>query len=360
MKGGIIVAESNKTEKATPKKKQDERKKGNAFQSKDVISVAVLIVGFILISKLGGFIMIQIKELYISDLEKMSGLYELSIPTCMQIMREAMIVFFASTIPILVALAITGIVMTGAQTGFLVSGELLKFKYNRISFIEGMKRMMSVRSLVQLVKSLIKVAVILWVVYTSVQDLMIVTPDMLNTSLDGNISFMLDRIMSIVYKICLIFVAVAVLDFAYQKYDYELKLRMTKQEVKDEYKQTEGDPFIKGKIREKQRKMSMNRMIQQVPNADVIVRNPTHFAIALKYDINNDQAPIVLAKGQDFMAKRIIDVAMKNKILITENKPLARSLYEMVEVNDYIPGELYQAVAELMAWVYSNKEKVKK
>jgi len=360
LKGGIIVAESNKTEKATPKKKQDERKKGNAFQSKDVISVAVLIVGFILISKLGGFIMIQIKELYISDLEKMSGLYELSIPTCMQIMREAMIVFFASTIPILVALAITGIVMTGAQTGFLVSGELLKFKYNRISFIEGMKRMMSVRSLVQLVKSLIKVAVILWVVYTSVQDLMIVTPDMLNTSLDGNISFMLDRIMSIVYKICLIFVAVAVLDFAYQKYDYELKLRMTKQEVKDEYKQTEGDPFIKGKIREKQRKMSMNRMIQQVPNADVIVRNPTHFAIALKYDINNDQAPIVLAKGQDFMAKRIIDVAMKNKILITENKPLARSLYEMVEVNDYIPGELYQAVAELMAWVYSNKEKVKK
>ena len=350
------MAESNKTEKATPKKKQDERKKGNAFQSRDVVSVAVLIVGFVLISKLGGFIMTQVKELYMGNLTKMSGLHELSIPTCLQIMKEAMITYFASTIPILVVLAITGIVMTGAQTGFLVSGDLIKFKYSRISFIEGMKRMMSVRSLVQLVKSLIKVAVILWVIYTSVQDLMIVTPDMLNTSLDSNISFMLDRIMSIVYKICLIFVAVAVLDFAYQKYDYELKLRMTKQEVKDEYKQTEGDPFIKGKIKEKQRKMSMNRMIQQVPNADVIVRNPTHFAIALKYDINNDQAPIVLAKGQDFMAKRIIDVAMKNKILITENKPLARSLYEMVEVNDYIPGELYQAVAELMAWVYSNKK----
>lgn len=354
------MAETNKTEKATPKKKQDERKKGNAFQSRDVISVAILIVGFILISKLGGFIMVQVKELYLSDLEKMSGLYELSIPTCLQIMKEAMVVFFASTIPILVVLAITGIVMTGAQTGFLVSGELLKFKYNRISFIEGMKRMMSVRSLVQLVKSLIKVAVILWVIYTSVQDLMVVTPDMLNSSLDSNLSFMLDRIMSIVYKICLIFVAVAVLDFAYQKFDYEQKLRMTKQEVKDEYKQTEGDPFIKGKIKEKQRKMSMNRMIQQVPLADVIVRNPTHFAIALKYDINKDQAPIVLAKGQDYMAKRIIDVAMKNKILITENKPLARSLYEMVEVNDYIPGELYQAVAELMAWVYSNREKGKK
>ena len=142
---------------------------------------------------------------------------------------------------------------------------------------------------------------------------MIVAPDMLNTSLDSNLSFMLDRIMSIVYKICLIFVAVAVLDFAYQKYDYEQKLRMTKQEVKDEYKQTEGDPFIKGKIRERQRKMSLNRMIQQVPNADVIVRNPTHYAVALKYDIDKDQAPIVLAKGQDFMAKRILEVAEKTQ-----------------------------------------------
>jgi flagellar biosynthetic protein FlhB len=189
---------------------------------------------------------------------------------------------------------------------------------------------------------------------------MVVTPDMLSASLDSNLSFMMDRIMSIVYKICLIFVAVAILDYAYQKYDYEKKLRMTKQEVKDEYKQTEGDPQIKGRIREKQRKMSMNRMIQQVPNADVVVRNPTHFAVALKYDIDHDQAPIVLAKGQDFMAKRIISVAEKHKILITENKPLARSLYETTEVNDYIPAELYQAVAEVMAWVYSNKKQDKK
>lgn len=353
------MAETNKTEKATPKKKRDERKKGNAFQSRDVVSVVILIIGFVLISKLGGFIMIQLKNLYLSGLSKMSGLHELTIPTCLQIMKEAMMVFFITTIPIIIVLALTGIVMTGAQTGFLVSGELLKFKRNRISLIEGFKRMLSVRSVVQLVKSLIKVVVIMWVIYTSVQDLIIVVPDMLNASMDSNLAFMLDRIMAIVYKICLIFVAVAVLDFAYQKYDYEQKLRMTKQEVKDEYKQTEGDPFIKGKIREKQRKMSMNRMIQQVPEADVVVRNPTHFAVALKYDIEKDQAPIVLAKGQDYMAKRIIDAAVKNKILITENKPLARSLYEMVEVNQYIPADLYQAVAELMAWVYSTKEKVK-
>ncbi|QOX63940.1 flagellar biosynthesis protein FlhB [Anoxybacterium hadale] len=354
------MAETNKTEKATPKKKKDERKKGNAFQSRDVVSIATIVIGFILVSKLGSFIVSQIRELYVSELQKMSGLYALSIPGALQIMRESMVVFFLSTVPILIVLTVTGVVMTGAQTGFLVSGELLKFKYNRISMLQGFKRMFSVRSVVQLVKSLIKVAVILWIIYTSIQDLLVVTPDLLHTSFDQSISFMLDRIMSIVYKICLIFVAVAVLDFAYEKFDYEQKLRMTKQEVKDEYKQTEGDPFIKGKIKEKQRKMSMNRMIQQVPNADVIVRNPTHFAVALKYDLEKDMAPMVLAKGQDHMAKRIIAAGEKHHILITENKPLARSLYETVEVNSYIPAELYQAVAELMAWVYSTREKGKK
>ena len=354
------MAETNKTEKATPKKRRDERKKGNAFHSREVVSIVSLIVGFVLISKLGSFIMVQVKGLYLGELSNMKGMYDLSIANCLQLMRESMFVFFITTTPILIMLAAAGIVMTGAQTGFLISGEAIRFKFSRISFIQGFQRILSLRSIVELVKSIIKVVIVLWVIYTGVKDLLMIAPDMLNASLDSNIAFMLDRIMSIVYKICLIFVSVAVLDFAYQKFDYEQKLKMTKQEVKDEYKQTEGDPQIKGKIRERQRKISMNRMIQQVPNADVIVRNPTHYAVALKYDLKNDMAPVVLAKGQDFMAKRIIDAGMKHNILITENKPLARSLYETVEVNAYIPAELYQAVAELMAWVYKTKEKGKK
>ena len=351
------MAETNKSEKATPKKKKDERKKGNAFQSRDVISVVMLIVGFIFISKMGGFIGSKLKGLYIRELTHASVMYDLTIANCMQILREFVLVFFITTAPILIALAFTGAVMTGAQTGFLVSAERLKFKFNRISIIQGFKRMFSLRSAVQLVISIIKVAVIMWVIYTCVQDLLIVAPDMLNTSFDENIAFMMDRMMHIVYKICLIFVVVAVLDFSFQKYDYEKKLRMTKQEVKDEYKHTEGDPFIKGKIKEKQRKMSLNRMIQQVPNADVIIRNPTHYAVALKYDLEKDHAPIVMAKGQGHVAKRIIDIGLKHNILITENKPLAKNLYQMVEINDYIPAELYQAVAEVMAWVYSNKKR---
>lgn len=354
------MAESNKTEKATPKKRRDERKKGNAFQSKDAISVVVLLVGFTIISKLSSFIVVQIKELYISQMYKIQGFYDLTIQSCTQILREMLQVFFISTIPILVLLALVGMIMTGVQTGFLVSGDLLKFKYSRISILQGFKRMLSLRSVVQLIKSLLKVIVIIWIIYSYIKDLLVLTPDILNASMDNNISFMMDRIMSMVYKICILFVGIAAIDYAYQKYDYEKKLKMTKQEIKDEYKQTEGDPFIKGKIKEKQRKMSMNRMLQQVPKADVIIRNPTHFAVAIKYDIEKDFAPMVLAKGQDHVALRIIEAGEKSGIFITENRPLARSLYDTVEVNDYIPAEFYQAVAEVMAWVYNNRNKGRK
>lgn len=350
------MAQMNKTEKATPKKRRDERKKGNVFQSKDVISVFVIIVGFFLLSKVGSFIVLQVKQLYINQLNHMQGLYELSVGTATQILRDSIIVLFITTVPVIAVIALTVVVFTGVQTRFLVSGELIKFKFNRINIVEGFKRMFSLRSVVQLVKSILKVLVIMYIIYTSMRDLLIVTPDIINTSIGDTIIFMMDRIMKMVYKICLLFVGIAILDYSYQRYDYERKLRMTKQEVKEELKQTEGDPLIKGKIKERQRKMSFNRMIQQVPQADVVIRNPIHYAVCLKYDIDNDFAPIVVAKGRDFVARKIVEVAEANNVLITENKPLARSLYENIEINEYITVEFYQAVAEIMAWVYENKE----
>ncbi|MDD2218015.1 MAG: flagellar biosynthesis protein FlhB [Eubacteriales bacterium] len=354
------MAESNKTEKATPKKRLDERKKGNAFQSKDVISIVVLLVGFFLLSKLGAFIIIRINYLYHQQVALMVEMDTLTIASCSMIFRNAIVMFFMATIPIFIAIVIVGIVMTGVQTKFLFSTELLKFKFHRISIIQGFKRLFSLRSIVQLIKSLLKVLVIGWIIYANMKELVLVSPDILNSSLQDGISYMLDKTMAMVYKICLLFVLVAALDYAYQKYDYEKKLRMTKQEIKDEYKQTEGDPFIKGKRKEKHRRMSLNRMIQQVPGADVIVRNPTHFAVALKYDIDKDFAPMVIAKGRDKVAMKIVEAGEKNQVLITENKSLARTLYDSVEINDYIPPELYQVVAELMAWVFSNKDEGKK
>jgi flagellar biosynthetic protein FlhB len=354
------LAESNKTEKATPKKRRDERKKGNAFQSKDLISVVVLIVGFFILSRLGGFITEQIKNLYVSQLARIDSLHTLSVAAVMEIMRDMILIFAVSVLPLLILIAVTCIVMTGVQTRFLISGELIKFKFSRISIIQGFKRLLSLRSVVQLIKSLLKIILIIWIIYTSVRDMLVAAPDLLNSNIGYTTAYMVEKTMSMVYKICLLFVGVAILDYAYQKYDYEKKLRMTKQEVKDEYKQTEGDPFIKCRIREKQQKISMNRMIQQVPNADVVITNPTHFAVALKYDMERDAAPVVLAKGQDSLALMIIKEAKQHQVFVTENKPLARALYRAVEVNQYIPVEFYQAVAEVLAWVYSNKDKVEK
>ena len=350
------MAESNKTERATPKKRQDERKKGNVFQSKDAISVVVILVSFILVSKLCVFISMEIKLLFMNQMRRVETITELTIPMVGQVTRDMIFTIFVCTIPILLIICFTVIIMSGVQTKFLITPEVLKPKFSRIDIISGMKRFISVKSTVNLIKSILKVMVVLLIIYSSLKGLLVLTPDMLTATLSDNITFMVDKIMSMTYKICLLFVGISIIDWSYEKYDYEKKLKMTKQEIKDEYKQTEGDPFIKGKRRERQRKLSMNRMIQQVPQADVIIRNPTHFAIALKYDIDKDQAPIVLAKGQDLIAKRIIEVAEKHNILMKENKPLARSLYEAVDVNEYIPVEFFNAVAEVMAWVYKAKK----
>ncbi|MBC3797079.1 flagellar biosynthesis protein FlhB [Acetobacterium tundrae] len=348
-----------KTEKATPKKVKDERKKGNAFQSKDVVSVVILFVGFFLTSQLVPFIYLQVKNFFFAQMDKIADTQTLTVISCNQMFREVAKTFFISTLPIMLIIAFSMIIMVGAQTGFLVSGELLKPKFNKINPFTGIKRLFSLRSLVELAKSIMKVTLILVAIYTTIKSLIPLAPDMMTTELAENAAFLMNETMSMVKTICMIFVVVAILDFAYQKYDYNKKLKMEKQEIKDEYKQTEGDPHVKGQRRNKQREMSMNRMMSAVPEADVIVRNPTHYAVALKYDMDKDVAPIIIAKGKDHIAFRIIEIGEKNRVPIQENRPLARGLYEIAEINDYVPAELYKAVAELMAWVYSNKKKEK-
>ncbi|WKY48539.1 flagellar biosynthesis protein FlhB [Eubacteriaceae bacterium ES3] len=351
------MAQSEKTEQATPKKRRDERKKGNTFQSRDVVSVVVLLVGFFLLNQLVGFIYIQLKEFYVAQLELVAGVQSLTIALCANIIKEMVITIFITALPIVTVLMVVAVIMSGVQTGFLITGEGIKFKPNKINPLEGIKRIFSLRSIVELIKSILKVALIIFIIYSVVLDIMAVAPDMLNTALDENIRFLRENVMSMVYTVVMIFAVVAAADFFYQRYDYEKKLKMTKQEVKDEYKQTEGDPQIKGKIRQKQREMSQARMMSQVPEADVIVRNPTHFAVAIRYDMDKDPAPQVLAKGQDYIALKIIELGQANGVLIKEDKPLARMLYQTIEVNDYIPPEMYQIVAELMAWVYNTKKK---
>lgn len=351
------MAQSEKTEKATPKKRRDERKKGNTYQSRDVVSVVVLLIGFVLVNQLVTFIYIQLKEFYIGQLEMVETMQTLTIASFSIIMKELVIAIFITALPIVTILMLVAFIMSGVQTKFLISGEAIKFKFNKLNPISGIKRIFSLRSIVELIKSILKVTLIIVIIYSTVIDIMTIAPDMLNTALDENIRFLRQNVMSMVYTVTMIFAVIAAADFFYQRYDYEKKLKMTKQEVKDEYKQIEGDPQIKGKIRQKQRQMSQARMMTQVPQADVIVRNPTHFAVAIRYDAQKDPAPQVLAKGQDYLALKIIELGEANDVLIKEDKPLAQMLYKTIEVNDYIPPEMYQIVAELMAWVYNTKKK---
>ena len=206
--------------------------------------------------------------------------------------------------------------------------------------------------MVELVKNLIKISILLALLYNIIMDDLVPISRTINMDLLNSSVYMLNMIFSLVIKVCMAFTVVAFFDYLYQRWDYEKNLKMTKQEVKDEYKQTEGNPEIKGRIRRLQREMAMSRMMQKVPQADVIVRNPTHFAVALKYDPNKNSAPIVLAKGQDELALRIIKVGEENGIFIIENRPLARALYASCKLDQEIPAEFYGAVAEILVYIY--------
>ncbi|MGL4790145.1 MAG: EscU/YscU/HrcU family type III secretion system export apparatus switch protein, partial [Anaerotignaceae bacterium] len=176
-------------------------------------------------------------------------------------------------------------------------------------------------------------------------------------SINNSISIIFDLILGLVFKVCLAFLAVAVFDYFFQWWDFERQMKMSKHELKEEYKQMEGDPQIKSKIKEIQRRMAMSRMMQEVQHADVVIKNPTHFAVALKYDIEKDNAPILLAKGQDEVALRIIKEAEAHDIYILENKPLARAIYSTTDLNREIPAEFYGTVAEILVYVYKIKNK---
>ena len=243
------------------------------------------------------------------------------------------------------------------QVGWKVTGKPLKPKPDKFNPINGMKRIISKDSIFELVKSIIKIALIIYVAYTAIKDdaqKIFVLYDM---PLNQALAFCGSVIINAGLKISIVYLVVGLADFIYQKYRFKEDMKMTKQEVKDEYKNTEGNPEIKGRQRQRMREASRQRMMQDVPKADVVITNPTHLAVAIKYDAEKAKAPVVLAKGEDYLAQKIREKAKENGIEIVENKPLARMLYANVEIGEEIPPELYQAVAEILAMVYNMKNK---
>lgn len=346
-----------KTEKATPKRKQDERKKGNIFLSQEVVTVFTLLATFYVIKMLMPYALETI-EAAIKHYTNLAATEDtLTYGSLRSYYYDSMILFAKTALLPLVACGLIATTATMFQTKMLVSSKAFAFKGERLSPIQGFKKMFSMRSFVELLKSILKITVLLYVLYSIIKNELYLLPRMMDMSYMGAMSKTGAIIMQIVTKAGAIFVFLAAADYLYQWWQYEKNLRMTKQEIKDEYKQTEGDPQIKSRIRQIQQQRAKQRMMQNVPKADVVIRNPTHFAIAIKYDQGANRAPVVVAKGVDSLALRIVKVAEENGVYVTENKPLARALYESVDIDKEVPEKFYRAIAEVLAFVYSLKKK---
>lgn len=351
------MAADDKTEKASPKKRRDERKKGNVFQSKDVVTVGVIAISFYILKFVSPYIYRNTSYMFNKYISLMSTTQSINDTFVIQMFKDISYTIFASVGLLMIAVMVTSIILAGAQTRFLVSREKIKFKFSKLNPLSGIKRMFSLRSIVEVIKNIIKIIILGSLIYNTIIKELLQVPKLVSVDILAGVGFMSATIMSIVKSVIIAFVLISAFDFGYSWWEYEKNIKMSKQEVKDEYKQLEGDPKIKGKIKEKQRAISMRRMIQQVPQADVIIRNPTHYAIAIRYNIEKDNAPIVLAKGKDTIALKIIDKAQEHKINIVENVPLARALYASSEIDREIPLEFYEPVAEILAWVYGHKKK---
>lgn len=231
-------------------------------------------------------------------------------------------------------------------------------KFSKLSPLKGFKKIFSVNSVVELIKSIAKIGLIVLICYNDLKGKEMLLLNLYTMGLMQAINLAADIVIDLGIKIAAVYMIIALADFIYQRVKFKNDMKMTKQEIKEEYKQQEGDPQVKGQIRQKMREASRRRMMQDLPQADVVITNPTHYAVAIKYDPEVADAPLVIAKGEDYMAARIKEVARENSIEIVENKPLARMLYANVDIGQTIPPELYQAVADVLAFVYHLKGKL--
>ncbi len=349
----------DKTEKATPKKLDDARKEGRVARSSDLINGFMLLLMFFVLKLFGGIMANLFLDSFVKYYNKASdiSMEVFDVKQAVNLSNEIVIDIVIASLPVLIGSFVVALVGNIVQVGWKVTGKPLKPKLDRLNPIGGFKRMFSQEKVVELIKSILKVLAIALVAYNEVKDRWKFILNLYDFEFMQAVLNIFDIVLDVGIKISVIFVIIGLADFGYQKWKHLHDLRMSKQEVKDEMKQSEGDPQIKGQIRQKMREGARRRMMQDLPKADVVITNPTHFAVAVKYDKETAEAPYVLAKGADYVAANIKEIAKQNNIEIVENKPLARMLYYNVEIGDQIPPELYQMVAEVLAYVYSVKNK---
>lgn len=348
-----------KTEKPTAKKRRDQRKEGNVFQSKDVVTILTLFGSFYMLQLMFPKIYETVRAFLIQFLERAGTVTDITDGQLSDVPMMIARALVTTILPILLASVVLAILGTGVQTRFLFSRKSVTPQLKRLNPLSGIKKLFSLQNVVELIKSILKIIILIAVIYNIIMDDMVQVVRTMDMDIIMSGAFMLKMVMSLVLRICMAFLVIAALDFMYQWWDYERKLKMTKQEVKEEYKQTEGDPKIKSRIRNIQMQRARERMMQAVPGSDVVIRNPTHFAVALKYDADAGyNAPVVLAKGQDELALRIVKVAEESGVAVIENPPLARGIYAATDLSQEIPQEYYGAVAEILVYVYKMNNKL--
>ncbi|MEW5706852.1 MAG: flagellar biosynthesis protein FlhB [Actinomycetota bacterium] len=341
----------SRTEKATPKRRSEVRKKGQVARSMEVNSALIILAIFIAIKSFGQGIYESLSDLMRFFLSNPSSI-EINDKVISDLMLNLSLFFLKTILPITAIALLVGITASIAQIGFLFTPKPLVPDLKKIDPISGISRLFSARALVELLKSIIKIVVVGYIAYLVIKDRY---PEMILT-MDMDIWHMLATFGSITYEIGIktgiALLIIAAFDYAFQRYSFEKSIRMTKQEVKEELKQSEGDPQIKAKIKRKQMEIATRRMMQAVAEADVVITNPVKLAVAIKYDAETMNAPKVVAKGQRLVAERIREIAKENNVPIVEDKVLAQALYKSVEIGQEIPYNLYKAVAEILAYVY--------
>lgn len=352
-----------KTEDPTSKKLEDARKEGQVAKSKEVTSafelLAVFSLLYVWIEKMGTYFVGNIYDIY-SQIPEYIKMYDGNVPeqTINAIFVKSMSRVLLILAPFLIVGFIVALVCNVAQVKWKPTSKPMKPKFNKLNPVSGFKRIFSANSLMELFKSILKIGLISYVVYSYLKKNMPPLYLFYDLSLNQSVAQVGSLVIGLGLRIALWYMLIAVLDFIYQKIKFKNDMKMTKQEVKDEYKNQEGDPQVKGKQRQRMQEASRRRMMQQLPEADVVITNPTHFAVAIKYDPDLYDAPYVVAKGADYLAQKIKETAKEHHIEIVENKPLARMLYANVDVGSVVPPELYQAVAEVLAFVYHLQGKV--
>ncbi|MCR4806207.1 MAG: flagellar biosynthesis protein FlhB [Lachnospiraceae bacterium] len=350
-----------KTEPATDKKKDDARKEGQVAKSKELNGAISLFAMFLVLKIYIGNMGISFLEVFVESYNRIPEMTTLidgyiTPKEYAAVMNNVIGKILLMLLPFLAVAFVVAFVVDLVQVKWKPTAKPMQPKFSKLDPTKGIKRLFSVDKLVELLKSMLKLFIIGYVAYSTLKDQAGNLFLLYDMQLVSALALFGDIVINMALKICAVYLIIGILDYAYQKHKFNEDLKMTKQEVKDEFKNAEGDPQIKGKQRQRMQEASRRRMMQDIPKADVVITNPTHFAVAIRYEPERLPAPYVIAKGEDFLAARIKEEAAKYDIDIVENKPLARMLYYNVDLGAQIPQELYSTVAEILAVIYNKKE----